>query len=166
MWREKMADVFIEETTPKAGVVVALVIEKSGPVMKMSIYPGLKALELGIRNLELVQRAIRGLPPAQYESLACEPLLHFLDEGTARWGFETGILSIDCLEPWRARVKVYARQGSPPRPRCTCCRRTFARAITRCWPACAGSFRRGQICPKWTTMRQHCMTSCEWSTHT
>ena len=109
MRRDKTADVFIEETTPKAGVVVALDIEKSGPVMKMYIYPGLKALELGISNLELVQRSIRGLPKAQYESLACEPLLQFLDEGTARWGFETGILSIDCLEPSRARVKVYVR---------------------------------------------------------
>lgn len=109
MQRDKTTDVFIEETTPKAGVVVALDIEKSGPVMKMYIYPGLKALELGITNLELVQQAIRGLPRAQYESLKCEPLLQYLDEGTKRWGFETGILSIDCLEPSRARVKVYIR---------------------------------------------------------
>lgn len=109
MRRDKTADVFIEETTPKAGVVVALDIEKGGPVMKMYIYPGLKALELGISNLELVQRAIRGLPRAQYESLGCEPLLQYLDEGTRRWGLETGILSIDCLEPSRARVKVYVR---------------------------------------------------------
>lgn len=109
MQRKLTADVFIEETTPKAGVVVALDIEKTGPVMKMYIYPGLKALELGITNLQLVQRSIRGLPKEQYESLNCEPLLEYLDQGTARWGFETGILSIDCLEPKKARVKVYIR---------------------------------------------------------
>lgn len=109
MQRKLTADAFIEETTPKAGVVVALDIEKSGPVMKMYIYPGLKALELGITNLQLVQRSIRSLPKEQYESLNCEPLLDYLEEGTARWGFETGIISIDCLEPKNARIKVYVR---------------------------------------------------------
>lgn len=109
MQRTKTSEAFIEETTPKAGVVVALDLEKTGPVMKMYIYPGLKALELGMTNLQLVQHAIRSLPADQYRSLGCEPLLEYLDEGTARWGFETGILSIDCLEPTRARVKVYVR---------------------------------------------------------
>lgn len=109
MQRTKTVDTFIEETTPKAGVVVALDIEKTGPVMKMYIYPGLKALELGMTNLQLVQHSIRSLPADQYRSLNCEPLLEYLDEGTARWGFETGILSIDCLEPRQARVKVYIR---------------------------------------------------------
>lgn len=102
-------DDFIEETTPKAGVVVALDLEKTGPVMKMYLYPGLQALELGLTNLALVQRALAALPPDQYRALACAPLLAYLDEGTARWGFETGILSIDCLHPAQARIKVYVR---------------------------------------------------------
>ncbi|KAK6851154.1 aromatic prenyltransferase [Apiospora arundinis] len=107
MERTKTADVFVEETTPKAGTVVALDLEKSGPVMKMYIYPGLKAEELGITNLQLVQQSIRRLP--QYASLRVEPLLEYLDEGTAKYGFETGILGIDCLKPQDARIKIYVR---------------------------------------------------------
>ncbi|KAK7931641.1 aromatic prenyltransferase [Apiospora marii] len=108
MERAKTSDVFVEETTPKAGTVVALDLEKNGPVMKMYIYPGLKAEELGITNLQLVQQSIRRLP--QYPSLRVEPLLEYLDEGTARYGFETGILGIDCLAPEAgARIKVYVR---------------------------------------------------------
>ncbi|KAF6831903.1 4-O-dimethylallyl-L-tyrosine synthase 1 [Colletotrichum musicola] len=105
----KTTDRFVEETTPKAGTVVALDIEKTGPVMKMYIYPGLKAEELGITNLELVERSIRSLPPAQFESLNAEPLLEFLREGTQKYNFETGILAIDCLAPADARIKVYIR---------------------------------------------------------
>ncbi|TDZ61743.1 4-O-dimethylallyl-L-tyrosine synthase [Colletotrichum trifolii] len=105
----KTADRFVEETTPKAGTVVALDIEKTGPVMKMYIYPGLKAEELGITNLELVERAIRGLPADQLASLGAEPLLEFLREGTRRYDLETGILAIDCLAPRDARIKVYVR---------------------------------------------------------
>ncbi|TQN71935.1 4-O-dimethylallyl-L-tyrosine synthase [Colletotrichum shisoi] len=73
--RTKTVDRFVEETTPKAGTVVALDIEKSGPVMKVYIYPGLKAEELGITNLELVERSIRSLPAEQFQSLNAEPLL-------------------------------------------------------------------------------------------
>ncbi|KAK1999818.1 aromatic prenyltransferase [Colletotrichum falcatum] len=107
--RTKTADRFVEETTPKAGTVVALDIEKSGPVMKIYIYPGLKAEELGITNLELVERSIRNLPAEQFRSLNAEPLLEFLREGTDKYGFETGILAIDCLAPRDARIKVYVR---------------------------------------------------------
>lgn len=99
----------IEETTVKAGTVVAIDMEKSGPVMKIYLYPGLKALELGISNLELCARAVRSLP--QYDSLSAEmePLLKYLQEGTERWQFETGILSIDFLAPEKARIKIYIR---------------------------------------------------------
>lgn len=107
--RRKTAEGFIEETTPKAGTVVALDIEKSGPVMKIYIYPGLKAAELGISNLDVVARSIRSLPSEQYRSLQVEPLLEYLYEGTKRWGFETGILSIDLVDPKDARVKIYIR---------------------------------------------------------
>lgn len=107
MVRTRTADVFIEETTPKAGTVVALDIEKTGAVMKMYIYPGLKAEELGITNLQLVQQSIRALP--QYPQIPVEPLFDFLDEGTAKYGFETGIVGIDCLRPEDARIKIYCR---------------------------------------------------------
>lgn len=109
--RERTAKDFIEETTPKAGTVVALDIEKAGPVMKIYIYPGLKAAELGISNLDVVARSIRNLPAEQYRSLEkqVEPLLDYLYDGTRRWGFETGILSIDLVDPRNARVKIYIR---------------------------------------------------------
>lgn len=109
--REKTAQGFIEETTPKAGTVVALDIEKGGPVMKIYIYPGLKAAELGISNLDVVAQSIRNLPAKQYQSIQAnvEPLLEYLYEGTEKWGFETGILSIDLLDPKEARIKIYIR---------------------------------------------------------
>ena len=88
---------------------MALDIEKTGAVMKIYIYPGLKAEELRISNLELVEQAIRGLPCEQYKSLNVEPLLQYLDLGTAKYGFETGILGIDCLAPEDARIKIYVR---------------------------------------------------------
>lgn len=109
--REKTAQGFIEETTPKAGTVVALDIEKGGPVMKIYIYPGLKAAELGISNLDVVAQSIRNLPAQQYQSIQAhvEPLLEYLYEGTEKWGFETGILSIDLVDPKDARIKIYIR---------------------------------------------------------
>lgn len=109
--RKRTAEGFIEETTPKAGTVVALDIEKAGPVMKIYIYPGLKAAELGISNLDVVARSIRNLPTEQYQSLQAhvEPLLEYLYQGTERWGFETGILSIDLVDPKEARIKIYVR---------------------------------------------------------
>ncbi|CAN8097316.1 unnamed protein product [Discula destructiva] len=109
--RKKTAEGFIEETTPKAGTVVALDIEKSGPVMKIYIYPGLKAAELGISNLDVVAQSIRALPSQQYQSIQAhaEPLLDYLYEGTEKWGFETGILSIDLIDPKQARIKIYIR---------------------------------------------------------
>ncbi|KAJ4391256.1 hypothetical protein N0V93_004873 [Gnomoniopsis smithogilvyi] len=107
----KTAQGFIEETTPKAGTVVALDIEKAGPVMKIYIYPGLKAAELGISNLDVVAQSIRNLPAEQYQSIQAnvEPLLDYLYEGTEKWGFETGILSIDLVDPKEARIKIYIR---------------------------------------------------------
>lgn len=109
--RKKTADGFIEETTPMAGTVVALDIEKAGPVMKIYIYPGLKAAELGISNLDVVAQSIRSLPKEQYQAVQAhaEPLLDYLYEGTKKWGFETGILSIDLIDPKEARIKVYIR---------------------------------------------------------
>lgn len=109
--RKRTAEGFIEETTPKAGTVVALDIEKAGPVMKIYIYPGLKAAELGISNLDVVARSIRNLPTEQYQSLQShvEPLLAYLYKGTEKWGFETGILSIDLVDPKDARIKIYVR---------------------------------------------------------
>lgn len=104
----RTTDGFVEETTPKAGTVVALDLERGGPVLKVYIYPGLQAAERGLGNLQLVQQAVRRLP--QYPALRAEPLLAYLAEGTARWGFETGILGLDCLAPDAgARLKVYVR---------------------------------------------------------
>ncbi len=103
------SDQFIEETTPKAGTVVALDIEKTGPVLKMYIYPGLKARELGISTLQMVQQAIRNLPRVQYEALNAEPVLDWLEEATVKYDCEMGLFGIDCLVPEDARLKLYAR---------------------------------------------------------
>ncbi|KAL8393922.1 hypothetical protein RB599_006130 [Gaeumannomyces hyphopodioides] len=106
--RTKTADGFIEETTPLAGCFVARDLEPTGPVVKVYVYPGLKAAELGLTNLEMVSQAIRSLP--QYSSLNAEPLLEFLAEGTEKYGFETGIVGIDCKAPDEgARIKIYVR---------------------------------------------------------
>ncbi|KAK3376123.1 aromatic prenyltransferase [Lasiosphaeria ovina] len=99
----------VEEITPKAGTGVAIDVEASGPVMKVYLFPGLRALELGISNLEVVERAIRSLPPDELAALQVEPLLSYLHEATARWGMETGIVCIDCLKPGDARIKIYVR---------------------------------------------------------
>ncbi|EJT73598.1 hypothetical protein GGTG_07454 [Gaeumannomyces tritici R3-111a-1] len=50
--RTKTADGFIEETTPLAGCFVARDLEPTGPVVKVYVYPGLKAAEPGLTNLE------------------------------------------------------------------------------------------------------------------
>lgn len=107
--RKRTTGDFIEQTTPKGGVIVALDIEKTGSMMKTYLYPGLKAEELGVSNLEVIKQAIRGLPSDQYKSLNVEPLLHYLDMATAKYGFETLILGIDCLAPQDARIKIYVR---------------------------------------------------------
>ncbi|KAK3997215.1 putative dimethylallyl tryptophan synthase [Cladorrhinum sp. PSN332] len=100
----------IEATTPVGGVGIAIDAEPSGrSVCKPLLYPGLRALELGISNLEMVERTIRALPPKQFAALNVEPLFDYLHEATARWGMETGIVCIDCLKPEESRIKIYVR---------------------------------------------------------
>ncbi|CZS95629.1 hypothetical protein WAI453_001516 [Rhynchosporium graminicola] len=106
---ELTTQTIIEETTVKAGTVVAIDMEKSGPVMKICFYPGLKALELGLSNLELCARALRSLPQYSFMKGQIEPLLTYLQEATKRWNLETGILGFDLLDPNDARIKIYVR---------------------------------------------------------
>ncbi|KAK4163009.1 aromatic prenyltransferase [Cladorrhinum sp. PSN259] len=99
-----------EATTPVGGVGIAVDAEPSGKsVCKPLLYPGLRALELGISNLEMVERTIRALPPQHFAALNVEPLFEYLREATARWGMETGIVCIDCLRPEESRIKIYVR---------------------------------------------------------
>lgn len=98
-----------EETTPMAGIFVGIDIEKSGPALKMYMYPGLRAMELGISSLAVVQRAIRTIPREQQEALNAKPVLDWLDEAAVKYKCEIGVLGIDCLVPEHARVKIYGR---------------------------------------------------------
>ncbi|KAK4456382.1 putative dimethylallyl tryptophan synthase [Cladorrhinum samala] len=110
MRRVKTADSVIEATTPVGGIGIAIDIEPSGrQVSKPLLYPGLRALELGISNLEMVERAVRALPAEQLAALNVDPLFDYLHEATARWGMETGIVCIDCLKPEESRIKIYVR---------------------------------------------------------
>ncbi|KAK2595106.1 hypothetical protein QQS21_007191 [Conoideocrella luteorostrata] len=97
------------ELAPKAGTFVTRDIGRSGPIVKLYIFPGLKAQELGVSNLDVVTQAIRGLPSEQYQHLQVAPLLDYLHEAAVKWQMETGILSFDLISPKTSRIKIYTR---------------------------------------------------------
>ncbi|KAF3084244.1 hypothetical protein TWF569_009584 [Orbilia oligospora] len=105
----QMTDRLNFELAPKAGTFVTRDIDRSGPIVKLYIFPGLRAQELGVSNLEVVIQAIRSLPRARYESLNVEPLLDYLSNAAIKWGMETGIFSFDLTSPTTSRIKIYTR---------------------------------------------------------
>ncbi|KAK3313596.1 aromatic prenyltransferase [Apodospora peruviana] len=64
------------------------------PSSNVYLYPGLRVLELDISNLDVVERALRSLPPDEFEALHTEPLLEYLREATLKWEMETGIIYV------------------------------------------------------------------------
>ncbi|KAF3910862.1 hypothetical protein ABW20_dc0106411 [Dactylellina cionopaga] len=107
--RVRMTDKLNFELAPHAGTFVTRDIDRNGPIVKLYIFPGLRAQELGVSNLEVVTQAIRSLPTKQYQSLQVEPLLDYLAEAAAKWEMETGIFSIDLISPEKSRIKIYTR---------------------------------------------------------
>ncbi|CAI6334778.1 unnamed protein product [Periconia digitata] len=100
------------ELAPDAGTFVTRDVDLTkGPIVKMYMFPGLRAQQVGGRtsNLDVVERAIRGLPKEQFDALAPDPLLDFLDEATQKWNMEVGIFSFDLLKPESSRIKLYTR---------------------------------------------------------
>ncbi|KAI1081428.1 tryptophan dimethylallyltransferase-domain-containing protein [Whalleya microplaca] len=107
--RVRMTDKLNFELAPNAGTFVTRDIKRSGPIVKLYMFPGLRAQELGISNLEIVIQAIQSLPTIQYESLQAEPLLDYLREAAVKWNMETGIFSFDLVSPTESRIKIYTR---------------------------------------------------------
>ncbi|KZM25643.1 4-O-dimethylallyl-L-tyrosine synthase [Ascochyta rabiei] len=107
--RVKMTEKLNFELAPVAGTFVTRDIDRNGPIIKMYMFPGLKAQELGISNAEVVFRAVQSLPADQYTSLNFEPLHEYLREADRKWGMEIGIFSFDLISPQKSRIKIYTR---------------------------------------------------------
>ncbi|KAF9691031.1 hypothetical protein EKO04_011226 [Ascochyta lentis] len=107
--RVKMTEKLNFELAPVAGTFVTRDIDRNGPIIKMYMFPGLKAQELGIPNAEVVFRAIQSLPVDQYRSLNFEPLHNYLLEAARKWKMEIGIFSFDLISPQKSRIKIYTR---------------------------------------------------------
>jgi DMATS type aromatic prenyltransferase len=98
------------ELAPVAGTFVTRDVDLvKGPIIKMYIFPGLRAQELGVSNLEIAHRAIKTLPAAQYQSLHPEPLFEYLREAAVKWSMDIGIFSFDLISPDKSRIKLYTR---------------------------------------------------------
>ncbi|KAL5386202.1 hypothetical protein DPSP01_004285 [Paraphaeosphaeria sporulosa] len=107
--RVKMTEKLNFELAPVAGTFVTRDIDRTGPIIKLYIFPGLRAQEMGVSNLEVVVGAIRALPEEQYASLRCEPMLEYLHEAAAKWKMDVGIFSFDLISPQQSRIKIYTR---------------------------------------------------------
>lgn len=107
--RVSMTEKLNFELAPVAGTFVTRDIDRNGPIIKLYIFPGLRAQELGISNLDVVVRAIRSLPAEQYASLRCEPMLEYLHEAAEKWKMDVGIFSFDLISPQQSRLKIYTR---------------------------------------------------------
>ncbi|EPS38125.1 hypothetical protein H072_8169 [Dactylellina haptotyla CBS 200.50] len=105
----KKTDKLNFELAPNAGTFVTRDIDRNGPIIKLYIFPGLRAQELGVSNLEVIMQAIRSLPSQQYQSLNVEPLLDYLNEAAIKWKMETGIFSFDLISADKSRIKLYTR---------------------------------------------------------
>jgi len=108
--RVRMTEKLNFELAPVAGTFVTRDVDLvKGPIIKMYIFPGLRAQELGVSNLEIADRAIRTLPAAQYKSLSPEPLFAYLREAAEKWSMDVGIFSFDLISPEKSRIKIYTR---------------------------------------------------------
>jgi DMATS type aromatic prenyltransferase len=108
--RVRMTDKLNFELAPVAGTFVTRDVDLvKGPIIKMYIFPGLKAQELGVSNLEVATRAIQSLPAAQYQSLQPKLMLDYLREAAAKWSMDVGIFSFDLVSPEKSRIKIYTR---------------------------------------------------------
>lgn len=107
--RAKLAKNELFEVAPVGGTFVMRDIARSGPMIKVYMYPGLKGKELVISKSDVVSRAIKALPVDQCQSLTFEPLQEYLEEATRKWNMETLIFSFDLISPTKSRVKIYTR---------------------------------------------------------
>jgi DMATS type aromatic prenyltransferase len=107
--RAKLAKNELFEVAPVGGTFVMRDIARSGPMIKVYMYPGLKGKELVISKSDVVFRAIKALPVDQCQSLTFEPLQEYLEEATRKWNMETLIFSFDLISPTKSRVKIYTR---------------------------------------------------------
>ncbi|KAL5435821.1 hypothetical protein PMIN06_011045 [Paraphaeosphaeria minitans] len=107
--RVKMTEKLNFKLAPVAGTFVTRDVDRNGPIVKLYIYPGLRAQEMGVSNLEVVVGAIRALPDEQYASLRCEPMLDYLHEAAEKWKMDFGIFSFDLKTPKQSRIKIYTR---------------------------------------------------------
>ncbi|KAF2462690.1 aromatic prenyltransferase [Lindgomyces ingoldianus] len=108
--RVRMTEELNFQLAPVAGTFVTRDVDLiKGPIIKMYIFPGLRAQELGVSGLEIVTRAIHGLPAAQYKSLQPKPMLDYLQEAAKKWSMDVGIFSFDLVSPEKSRIKIYTR---------------------------------------------------------
>jgi DMATS type aromatic prenyltransferase len=108
--RVKMTEKLNFELAPVAGTFVTRDVDLvKGPIIKMYIFPGLRAQELGVSNLEIADRAIKTLPKSQYNSLNSEPMFEYLREAAVKWSMDIGIFSFDLVSPDTSRIKLYTR---------------------------------------------------------
>ncbi|KAF2009111.1 aromatic prenyltransferase [Aaosphaeria arxii CBS 175.79] len=107
--RVQMSEKLDFELAPVAGTFVTRDIDRSKPIIKLYVFLGLKAQELGISNFEVMSRAMKQLPSEQWNSLRPEPLLEYLQEAYGKWKMETGIFSFDLISPRESRIKIYTR---------------------------------------------------------
>ncbi|PVH95354.1 aromatic prenyltransferase [Periconia macrospinosa] len=108
--RVEMDDKLNFELAPVAGTFVTRDVDLvKGPIVKMYIFPGLRAQQLGVTNLDVVDAAIRKLPKEQYDAMSPGPLLEYLREAAGKWRMDVGIFSFDLVEPGSSRIKIYTR---------------------------------------------------------
>ncbi|ORY09851.1 tryptophan dimethylallyltransferase-domain-containing protein [Clohesyomyces aquaticus] len=108
--RVRMTEELNFQLAPVAGTFVTRDVDLvKGPIIKVYIFPGLRAQELGVTNLEVAKRAIQSLPPAQYEALQPKPMLDYLHEAAEKWSMDVGIFSFDLVSPEKSRIKIYTR---------------------------------------------------------
>ncbi|KAK6348141.1 hypothetical protein TWF718_005955 [Orbilia javanica] len=100
-----MTDKLNFELAPKAGTFVTRDVDRSGPIVKLYFFPGLRAQELGVSNLEVAVQAMRSLLPAQYQSLNVEPLLDYLNDAATKLRNGDGAEALaDVKDLWRILI--------------------------------------------------------------
>lgn len=106
----QMTDQLNFELASGAGTFVTRDVDLvKGPIIKMYIFPGLRAQQMGVSNLEVITKAVRNLPVEQYDALRPEPMLEYLKEAKGKWDMDVGIFSFDLVEPKQSRIKIYTR---------------------------------------------------------